>query len=65
MRGSRGLQRSLAATGSLLTLAFAPDLAAGTLRTLAAVQGRRHDPERDEEPGKILHELRHGEMAAT
>jgi glycogen debranching enzyme len=50
---------------ALETLAFAPDLAAETLRTLAALQGRRHEPERDEEPGKILHELRHGEMAAT
>jgi glycogen debranching enzyme len=47
------------------TLAFAPELAAGTLRTLAALQGRHHDPVRDEEPGKILHELRDGEMAAT
>lgn len=47
------------------TLAFAPSLAAGVLRTLAALQGRRRDPQRDEEPGKILHELRHGEMAAT
>jgi glycogen debranching enzyme len=50
---------------SLETLAFAPELAAGTLRTLAALQGRESDPQRDEEPGKILHELRHGEMAAT
>ena len=47
------------------TLAFAPELAAGILRRLAALQGRRDDPERDEAPGKILHELRHGEMAAT
>jgi glycogen debranching enzyme len=50
---------------ALETLAFAPELAAGTLRTLAALQGRRDDPARDEQPGKILHELRHGEMAAT
>src|SRR5262245_23170328 len=49
---------------SLETLAFAPEFAAGTLRTLAALQGREFDRERDEEPGKILHELRHGEMAA-
>ena len=47
------------------TLAFAPELAAGTLRTLAALQGREHNPARDEEPGKILHEMRYGEMAAT
>lgn len=49
---------------ALETLAFAPELAKGTLRTLAARQGERFDPQRDEEPGKILHEMRHGEMAA-
>jgi glycogen debranching enzyme len=49
---------------ALETLAFAPALAADVLRTLAQLQGQRHNPERDEEPGKILHELRHGEMAA-
>ena len=47
------------------TLAFAPDLAVGTLRTLAALQGQEDKAERDEEPGKILHEMRYGEMAAT
>lgn len=50
---------------ALELLAFAPGLAAGTLRRLASLQGRKTDPERDEEPGKILHELRHGEMAGT
>ena len=50
---------------ALETLAFAPELAAGTLRTLAALQGQEHNEARDEQPGKILHELRHGEMAAT
>lgn len=49
---------------ALETLAFAPDLAAGTLRTLAALQGQEYNPEREEEPGKILHEMRYGEMAA-
>jgi len=34
------------------------DLAAGTLRALAARQGTRDDPETAEEPGKILHEVR-------
>lgn len=47
------------------TLAFAPNLAAGTLRTLAALQGREDKAECEEEPGKILHEMRYGEMAAT
>ncbi len=42
-------------------MAFAPDVAAGTLRLLAARIGQEHDPEREEEPGKILHELRPGE----
>src|SRR6187455_2555199 len=50
---------------ALETLAFAPGLAAGTLRALAELQGRAHDAIRDEEPGKILHEMRAGEMAAT
>ncbi|MGD9764736.1 MAG: glycogen debranching N-terminal domain-containing protein [Candidatus Binatia bacterium] len=50
---------------SLETLAFAPDMSVGTLRCLAALQGREYDAWREEEPGKILHELRFGEMAAT
>ena len=50
---------------ALETLAFAPTLAAGVLRTLAALQGGASDPARDEEPGKIIHEMRLGEMAAT
>jgi len=45
-------------------LAFDHALAAGTLRLLAAHQGTRDDPAHDEEPGKILHELRLGEAAA-
>ncbi len=43
-------------------LAFAPALAAESLRFLAAFQGTRNDEFREEEPGKILHELRRGEM---
>ena len=39
-------------------LPLGTDLAAGTLRTLAALQGRRIDAETGEQPGKILHELR-------
>jgi glycogen debranching enzyme len=47
---------------SLLTawmmLPFDASLSRGVLRTLADLQGTRFDPEADEEPGKILHELR-------
>ncbi len=50
---------------ALETLAFFPGLAAEVLRMLASLQGQENASERDEEPGKILHERRHGEMAAT
>ena len=43
-----------------LMLPFGTDLALGTLRVLAARQGRRVDPETGEQPGKILHEVRSG-----
>ncbi|MGX9924095.1 glycogen debranching N-terminal domain-containing protein [Streptomyces sp. NPDC002248] len=41
-----------------MLLPLGTDLAAGTLRTLARRQGTRSDPETDEQPGKILHEVR-------
>ncbi|MCX6021867.1 MAG: hypothetical protein NTZ05_09080 [Chloroflexi bacterium] len=44
-------------------LPYAPEVARGVLNVLAAHQGSQADPERDEEPGKILHEFRVGEMA--
>lgn len=47
----------------LQTLMFNPAIAKGTLRYLARYQGDKVDAWRDEEPGKILHELRFGEMA--
>ncbi|NJR22565.1 MAG: amylo-alpha-1,6-glucosidase [Richelia sp. CSU_2_1] len=40
-----------------------PSLARETLTTLAHYQGKNDDDWRDEEPGKILHEIRMGEMA--
>lgn len=48
---------------ALETVANDPRVAAETLILLARYQGRREDEWRDEEPGKILHELRVGEMA--
>jgi glycogen debranching enzyme len=49
---------------SLQALPFAPSLAATTLRELGARQGARTDDFRDEDPGRILHEMRYGEMTA-
>jgi glycogen debranching enzyme len=43
---------------------FRPDLAVAALRFLAHYQGRKVDDFTDEEPGRILHELRRGELAA-
>jgi glycogen debranching enzyme len=50
---------------ALEVIAFRPQLAIETLAVLAARQATEVDDERDAEPGKILHELRTGEMAAT
>jgi glycogen debranching enzyme len=47
---------------SYQTLPFTPDLARTALRVLAARQGTKIDDFRDEEPGKILHEIRFGEL---
>lgn len=41
-----------------MLLPLGTDIALGTLRTLAARQGSRIDRESNEEPGKIIHELR-------
>jgi glycogen debranching enzyme len=49
---------------SLQALPFAPELAATTLRELGLRQGTRLDDFRDEDPGRILHEMRYGELTA-
>jgi glycogen debranching enzyme len=49
---------------SLQALPFTPELAATTLKALGEWQGSRLDDFRDEDPGRILHELRYGELAA-
>lgn len=41
-----------------------PEVSRGVLAFLAATQASAVDPARDAEPGKILHEMRNGEMAA-
>jgi glycogen debranching enzyme len=50
-------------TVSMQGISGYPELAAGALRRLAALQATEDDPERDMEPGKIPHEIRHGELA--
>jgi glycogen debranching enzyme len=49
---------------SLQALPFTPELAATTLRVLGLWQGTRVDDFRDEDPGRILHEMRYGELTA-
>lgn len=47
------------------TLWLIPDISKGVLNFLAHRQATTHDPVKDAEPGKILHEMRNGEMAET
>ena len=49
----------------LQTLALKPDIARDCLVSLSRWQGKKFDSWRDEEPGKILHELRQGELTLT
>ncbi|HUY06799.1 MAG TPA: glycogen debranching N-terminal domain-containing protein [Acidimicrobiales bacterium] len=49
---------------SLQTLALSPRFALGSLRALASLQADSYDDLRDMQPGKIEHEVRHGELAA-
>ena len=48
---------------ALETVAFMPSIAVATLEVLARLQATTDDPWHDAEPGKILHEMRSGEMA--
>jgi glycogen debranching enzyme len=48
---------------ALETVAFIPSFALATLEVLARLQATKDDPWHDAEPGKILHEMRTGEMA--
>ncbi len=47
-----------------MALLVDPDLARGVLQTLARFQGKDVDPRHDEEPGRILHEMRFGDAAS-
>ena len=49
---------------ALQMLWWSPEVARGVLRRLAAYQAKTTDPLADAQPGKILHEMRGGEMAA-
>jgi len=46
---------------SWMALLVDPDLALGVLQTLARFQGRNIDPRSEEQPGRILHEMRFGD----
>jgi glycogen debranching enzyme len=50
---------------AMMSLGVRPQLAQGVLRCLTRFQGKVIDPAREEEPGKIVHEVRQSEMANT
>ena len=50
---------------SFQTLSLTPRFALGSLRALAALQADAYDDARDMQPGKIEHEVRYGELAAS
>jgi glycogen debranching enzyme len=48
---------------SLQNILIYPDFARGSLDILGSLQAKAEDDYRDAEPGKILHEMRYGELA--
>lgn len=50
---------------ALQTMTIYPERSASTLRALARLQGERDDPYREEQPGKMPHEKRYGDMARS
>ena len=67
MRAFPGIRRRSAATALITALQMLwidPRVARGVLKRLAFYQAKAVDPLADAEPGKILHEMRGGEMAA-
>lgn len=48
---------------SWFLLPYYPQYAEGTLRFFAKIQGKKFDPVSEEEPGKIPHEFRFGELS--
>jgi glycogen debranching enzyme len=53
------------ALAAMMSLALRPEMAREVLRCLTRFQGKEVDPLREEEPGKIVHEVRQSEMANT
>jgi glycogen debranching enzyme len=49
---------------ALMALPFDRELAAGVLRSLARHQGEKEDEASEEQPGRIPHEMRFGDLAA-
>ncbi|MGB3754335.1 MAG: amylo-alpha-1,6-glucosidase [Parerythrobacter sp.] len=50
---------------AMMILPWAPDVMQAVLMLLAEHRGKVDDPFREEEPGKILHEIREGELSRT
>jgi glycogen debranching enzyme len=50
---------------SMQVLSYRPEIARNCLSLLARWQGKQSDPARDEEPGKIPHELRFDELSRS